>query len=178
MDTAIWLNLIVFAVAVHSDLGRRKVGPFRVLRPLVTAVVIVPFFLKGLFFSGNALNLELTGTAIGILLGLLATSPMRFQYDAEESRVFTRAGVIYAAAWGVVTAGKICFSYGAQHWFPRQLGKWMYQNSLTPHSLTAAIICLNIAMMLARVGYIFLRARRTARAAGSATGILRARVPA
>lgn len=175
---AIWLNLIVFAVAVHSDVGRRKVGPFRVLRPLVTATAIVPFFLKGLFFSGNALKLELAGTAVGILLGLLATSPMRFEYDSAKYRVFTRAGWIYAGSWGIVTAGKICFSYGAQHWFPRQLGKWMYQNGLTANSLTAAIICLNIAMMLARVGYIFLRARRTARAAGSVTGILRNRVPA
>ncbi len=36
MPANVWmLNLIVFAVLLEADLGRRKIGGFRVLRPLI-----------------------------------------------------------------------------------------------------------------------------------------------
>ena len=173
MDKAYWLNLIIFAIAMQSDVGRRRVGPFRVLRPLVTAAAVVPFFFKGMDFSGSGLRLEIGATVLGLVLGLAATAPMRFEYDAAKARVFTRAGVAFVAAWAVVTAAKLAFSYGAKNWFPRQLGTWLHQNGLGVNALTAAFICLNLATMLARVGYIYLRARRTARSAGTSVGIVR-----
>lgn len=176
MEKAYWLNLIIFAIAMQSDVGRRKVGAFRVLRPLVTAVAIVPFFFKGMDSSGKGLELELAATALGLILGLAATAPMRFEYDAATSRVYSRAGFAFVIAWGLVTLAKLAFSYGAKNWFPHQLGKWLYQNGLSVNSLTAAFICLNLATMLARVGYIYLRARGSARGAGSTVGIVRRRV--
>ena len=173
MDKAYWLNLIIFAIAMQSDVGRRKVGAFRVLRPLVTAAAIVPFFFKGMDFSGNGLRLELVAILLGLVLGLAATAPMRFEYDAEKSRVFSRAGTAFVAAWALVTLAKLAFSYGAENWFPHQLGKWLFQNGLSVNSLTAAFICLNLATMFARVGYIYLRARGTARRSGAAVRVVR-----
>lgn len=43
MPMNVWmLNLIVFAVLLEADLGRRKIGGFRVLCPLITTAAIVP----------------------------------------------------------------------------------------------------------------------------------------
>ena len=42
MPEKVWLlNLIVFAVVLEADLGRRKIGWFRVLRPLISTAAIV-----------------------------------------------------------------------------------------------------------------------------------------
>jgi hypothetical protein len=45
------LQLVVLGVVLESDLGRRKIGWFRVLRPVVTVVIIVPFFFTTLPMS-------------------------------------------------------------------------------------------------------------------------------
>jgi hypothetical protein len=46
MPQRVWLlKLVAFAVLMEADLGRRKIGRFRVLRPLITIAVIVPLFI-------------------------------------------------------------------------------------------------------------------------------------
>jgi hypothetical protein len=172
VNSAYWLNLIVFAIALESDIGRRRVGAFRILRPLVSALVLVPVFFRGMDTSENGLLLEGGAVLLGALLGLAASSFMRFEYDAGRQQAFSRTGVAFVAAWVAITLAKLSFSYGSTHWFGRALGTWMHENAISPDALRAAFIFLNIATMLARVGVIYFGGRRVAREAGAAHGVL------
>ncbi|MCU7728474.1 hypothetical protein ODJ79_32590 [Actinoplanes sp. KI2] len=160
------VNLFVFLVAMESDIGRRKISRFRVFRPVAAAVIIVPFFFKGLDLSGKGLLLELAGIALGIVMGLVALSFMRFEYDGGQKRVFTRAGLLYVLAWIAITAAKIFFSYGSSNLWSHEIGKFMYENQISVDAFRDTIIFLNVATIGTRAAVIYVRGRGTATANG------------
>ncbi|MFK4227170.1 hypothetical protein [Streptomyces sp. NPDC019890] len=151
MSASVWIiNLAVLTAVLESDLGRRKIGWFRLARPLLLAGAVIPVFIKNGATSGNGLTLEITGAATGILLGLLAAALMPVEYDTAKSSAFSRAGAAYAALWAAVIGARLYFAYASVHVFPTQLGHWLATHRITPDALTDSLIFLAMGMLLSR----------------------------
>lgn len=154
MPTSVWvINLVVLGVLLESDLGRRKVGWFRVLRPLLTAAAIVPLYLTVVPTWGHNPALMLIGTAVGVLLGVVCHALVRVDFDPSQAKhglAVSQAGVGYALFWLVVFGGRLLFEYGASHWFESSLGRFLTEHQLGVAGLTDSLIFMALALALTR----------------------------
>ena len=160
VDQALLINAIVLFVVLEADIGpHRKIGWFRIARPLVLAGVIVPIYLKSLTTHGTGLYLELAGTAAGILLGLMATGLMKVYRSPKTGRPVSRADFGYAILWIVIIGARSAFSYGSAHWFGPQLGTWMTAHHVVSGAITDTLLLMALGMLLTRTLGLAARAR-------------------
>jgi hypothetical protein len=151
LTNALIINGLVLLAVLESDLGpARKLSRFRLLRPLLLSVSIVPMFLEAIATHGIGLALEIGGGVAGALLGLTAVSLMSVRRQPATGRLVTRAGAAYAALWVAVIAARSCFSIGAVHWFNHPLTTWMANHQVTGAAITDTLIIMAVAMTLAR----------------------------
>jgi hypothetical protein len=144
-------NLAVLLAVLESDLGTRKVGAFRIARPLLMAFGIVPLLIEHPATTGPGEALELALAGLGALLGVLAsTRLMRVGYDVAKGCVVSRAGVAYGFFWCAVIGARLLFTYGANHWYTNSLVHWMSTNHVSADALTDALIFMAIAMAMTR----------------------------
>jgi len=177
MPASVWiLNLVVLGVVLEADLGRRKIGRFRVARPLLTAIMICPLFLDSVPTSAGNLALQAAGIVAGAALGLAAHLFISVSYGPVKGRTGTRdravsrAGLGYAAFWTTIYGGRLLFIYGSLHWFPASLGQFFAAHQLSAAGLTDALIFMAVAMALARSALLGLRGRTVARRFGAEAG--------
>jgi hypothetical protein len=163
MNSALIVDAVVLTAVLEADLGaHRKIGTFRIVRPLLIAALIIPLFLKAVVTSGNGLSLEIAGVSAGIVLGLIATRLMGVYRSPDTNKPVSHAGFAYATLWAVVIGARAAFSYGSTHWFSHSLATWMTQHSVTSAAITDALIFMAVAMLLTRTIALAIRARRVA----------------
>jgi hypothetical protein len=175
MPSSVWiLNLAVFGVVLEADLGRRKIGRFRVMRPLLASILIALLFLDSVPTDGHNLALQAAGVVVGVLLGLAAHLFLSVGYGPVKSRrgirdrAFSRAGFGYAAFWAVIFGGRLLFIYGTIHWFTVPLAQFFAAHQLSEAGLTDALIFMALAMALSRSTLLGIRGRVAARTAWAA----------
>ena len=174
LTQAMIINAAVLVAVLHGDLGSgRKIGPVRILRPLVISGAVIPLFVERPVTQGTGLAVELAGVAAGLLGGLAAVALMNVYRSPETGRPVSGAGRPYALLWIVVIGARAAFSYGSSHWFPAQLTSWCIAHQVTAAAITDGLIFMALAMLLTRTIGLGARAARLPVAA-QASAALRA----
>jgi hypothetical protein len=145
------INVVVLGAILEADLGsHRKIGKFRILRPFLTAALIIPMFLQQVATEGAGLTVELAGLAAGLLGGLLAVRLTRVYRSPRTSKPVSATGWAYAMLWIAIVGARAAFSYGASHWFGMNLVQWMAANHVPAAAITDGLIFMAITMVLTR----------------------------
>ena len=173
MESALIIDAFVLVAALEADLGRhRKIGPWRILRPLFAAAAIIPLFLKAVTTTGAGLYLEIALASAGVALGLAATALMSVYRSPGTGRAVSRSGAGravgrasagYAAVWVLVIGARAAFTYGSYHWFGSWLATWQLQHGVSVAAITDALIFNAVAMIAIRTVALAVRARRVTR---------------
>ncbi len=159
LTDAMIINGAVLIAVLEGDLGpHRKIGPARILRPLVTVALVVPLFLDRPVTHGNGLLVELAGIAAGLLCGLVVTTLMRVYRSPKTGKPASAAGFPYAIVWTAIVGARAAFSYGASDWFPAQLAQWCVTHQITGAAITDGLIFMAITMVLVRTLRLYTRA--------------------
>jgi hypothetical protein len=154
-----FLNLALLAWILSSNLGTRTLTRRRVTLPLFVVASAGWFYLKDLPSLGNDGMLELAGLVAGVVLGVVAAFTVRVHRDGRQ--VLATAGLAFAALWVAVIGGRVLFAYGAEHWFPRAIGRFSRDHLITgADAWTAAFVIMALAMVVSRLAVTGVRAAR------------------
>lgn len=161
LTQAMIVNAVVLATVLATDLGpARKIRPLRLLRPVIAAAVIIPFFISSPVTHGSGLAVEIAGCVAGLLGGLAAAALMRVYRSPSTGRPVSSAGALYAVFWIAVVGARAAFSYGAAHWFTAQIVSWAVANQVTEAAITDGLIFMAVVMILVRTIGLGVRASR------------------
>ena len=161
LTEALIINGAVLIAVLEGDVGpHRKIGKFRILRPLITIAAIVPIFIDRPVTHGNGLLVELAGLAAGLFCGLIASALLRVYRSPRTGKPVSAAGLPYALVWIVVVGARTAFSIGATRWFPAQLDQWCLAHQVTGSAITDGLIFMALTMVLVRTTSMATRSRR------------------
>jgi hypothetical protein len=161
LTEAMIINGVVLAIVLATDLGpARKIGPLRLLRPVIAAAVVVPLFVSQPVTHGAGLAVEIAGVAAGLLGGLAAVALMGVYRSPDTGRPVSQAGALYAILWIVVIGARAAFSYGAGHWFTADLVAWAVPHQVSAAAITDGLIFMALAMVIVRSLGLGVRAAR------------------
>jgi hypothetical protein len=168
LTEAMIINAAVVISVLEGDFGpHRKIGRFRILRPLITVAVVIPLFIDRPVTHGNGLLVELAGVAAGLFCGLIAIALIRVYRSPLTGKPVSAAGLPYAMVWTVVVAARAAFSYGTAHWFGAQLDQWCLAHQVAGPAITDGLIFMAITMVLVRTTSLATRSRRLPAAAAA-----------
>ena len=164
------ISLGILALMLITVVGTHELTLRRLARPVLIVLAVAAFYLRSFPTEGNDVQLVLTGLAAGVLLGIVSGLFVRVHRDASTGKLLTTAGFGFAALWIAVTAARVLFIYGADHWFSQGLADFSRTHLITgADAWTAAFVVLSLAMVLSRLIVMVIAAARLRRPALAGT---------
>ncbi|MFI6449192.1 hypothetical protein [Kitasatospora sp. NPDC050543] len=158
--TTLVVSGTVLAVILASDLGRRRITTMRLIRPLIAVAVVMVLFFHTPQLAGNDLSLQLVGVGVGIILGLTAGAMLPGEADSDGT-VYTRAGLLYALFWLAMSAARVVFVYGIEHWYTADIIEFAVKYRISgPEVFSNSLVLMALATVLARTVVVLNRRRR------------------
>ncbi|MEU6896298.1 hypothetical protein ABZ934_32085 [Streptomyces sp. NPDC046557] len=168
--TALIAGGTILVVILSTDLGTRKVTTMRMLRSILAVVTVFALFVHTLPLDGNDPSLQLAGIGAGVICGLIAAALLPAHRDAS-GEIHTKGGVGYALVWTVLSASRVLFAYGSEHWFSEGIIRFSIEYKLSGQDVYSnAFVFMALAMVLTRTAVLLNKRRRLRGARMPVTG--------
>jgi hypothetical protein len=155
------ISLGILALMLSTGLGTHEFTTARMVRPVVIVIAVAAFYLHSFPTAGNDVPLVLIFAAAGLVLGVCSGLLVRVHRDASTGKILTTAGFGFAALWIAVTAGRMLFIYGANHWFTAGIVSFSRHHLITgADAWTAAFVLLALCMVAGRLAVVAVAATR------------------
>lgn len=150
----------ILVVILSTDLGTRRVTNTRMLPSILAIAVTLALFVHTLPIDGNDPSFQLAGIGTGIICGLVAAALLPAHRDASGG-VSTKGGIGYALVWIALSALRVLFAYGSQHWFSEGMDRFSIDYKLSGQAVYSnAFVFMALAMVLTRTAVLLNKRRR------------------
>lgn len=151
MSTVQWiLNLVLLGWVLTRNLGTHRVTRSTVLVPLTIVLAGAAWILHDLPTAGHDIELELAGSAAGLLFGVAATALIRTRRHADH--LVATAGAGFALVWLVVIGGRMFFAQWATHSGAQTIGEFSMRHQITgADAWTAGFVLMALLMVTVRL---------------------------
>ncbi|MFE3630206.1 hypothetical protein [Streptomyces goshikiensis] len=170
--TALIASGVILIIILSTDLGTRKVTNMRLLRSIIAIVIVIALFVHTLPLGGNDPWLQLAGIGTGAVCGLLAAALLP-AHRGTDGEVYTKGGIAYAIVWTLMSASRVLFAYGSEHWFTEDVIMFSINNKLSGQDVYSnAFVFMALAAVLARTAVLLVKRRRLSGAQAPAADTL------
>ncbi|WP_030208522.1 hypothetical protein [Streptomyces sp. NRRL S-87] len=158
--TALTASGVILVIILSTDLGTRRITRMRLLRSIIAVAVVMVLFVRSLPLGGNDPWLQLAGVGAGVVCGLVAGALLP-AHRGSDGDVYTRGGVAYAVVWTLMSASRVLFAYGSEHWFAQDVILFSIENKLSGQDVYSnAFVFMALAMVLTRTAVLLAKSRR------------------
>ncbi|MFJ6836178.1 hypothetical protein [Streptomyces sp. NPDC091209] len=158
--TALIASGTILTIILATDLGTRKITNMRLLRSIIAVAIVIALFVHSLPMDGNDPSLQLAGIGAGVICGLVAAALLPAHRGAD-GEIYTKGGIAYAIAWTVLSASRVLFAYGSEHWFTQGIIKFSIDYKLSGQDVYSnAFVFMALAMVLTRTAVLVGKRRR------------------
>lgn len=158
--TALIASGTILIIILSTDLGTRQVTNMRMLRSILAVVIVLALFVHTLPVEGNDPSLQLAGIGAGVICGLVAAALLPAHRDAS-GEIYTKGGIGYALVWAVLSAARVLFAYGSEHWFSEGIIRFSIDYKLSGQDVYSnAFVFMALAMVLTRTAALLNKRRR------------------
>ncbi|MER7468547.1 hypothetical protein [Streptomyces sp. NPDC097981] len=158
--TALIASGVILIIILSTDLGTRQITNMRLLRSIIAIAIVIALFVHTLPLDGNDPWLQLAGIGAGVICGLIAATLLP-AHRGSDGEVYTRGGIAYAIVWTLMSASRVLFAYGSEHWFTQDVILFSIENKLSGQDVYSnAFVFMALAMVLTRTAVLLVRRRR------------------